>query len=111
MSAQYQYIRELGSGTFGCVVLAKDVSTGQNVAVKKIPRSQVQGYTLSELINHSMLRHPHIVKFHQVFLSPTNVNIVMEYVPGAMHMPHELNSPGVQQAAGRASKCYFTTPC
>eukprot|EP00775_Hariotina_reticulata_P009797 gene9797-9955_t len=88
MSAQYQYIRELGSGTFGCVVLAKDVTTGQNVAVKKIPRSQVQGYTLSELINHSMLRHPHIVKFHQVFLSPTNVNIVMEYVPDRSLLVH-----------------------
>ncbi len=62
----FTYVRELGRGAFGSVVLALDASTQQPVAVKKIPRAQVQGYTESELINHSMLRHPHIVRFHQV---------------------------------------------
>eukprot|EP00878_Enallax_costatus_P041560 GHUV01048370.1.p1 GENE.GHUV01048370.1~~GHUV01048370.1.p1 ORF type:complete len:172 (+),score=39.24 GHUV01048370.1:477-992(+) len=80
-SSNYQYVRELGRGAFGSVILARDVSSDSLVAVKKINRSQVQGYTESELVNHSMLRHPHIVKFHQVFLSPTNLNIVMEFVP------------------------------
>jgi serine/threonine protein kinase len=35
-----------------------------------------------ELLAHSSLRHPHIVKFHQVFLSPNHCNLVLEYVPG-----------------------------
>lgn len=61
----FQYVRQLGRGAFGCVVLAMDAN-GQLVAVKKISRSSVQGYTESELLNHSMLRHPHIVKFLQV---------------------------------------------
>ncbi|KAF6263514.1 kinase-like domain-containing protein [Scenedesmus sp. NREL 46B-D3] len=77
-----QYVQELGRGAFGSVVLAIDADSKQLMAVKKLPRASVQSrYTESELINHSLLRHPHIVKFHRAFLSPSNLNIVMEYVP------------------------------
>uniref|UniRef100_A0A383V5F3 Protein kinase domain-containing protein n=1 Tax=Tetradesmus obliquus TaxID=3088 RepID=A0A383V5F3_TETOB len=91
--ANLQYVQELGKGSFGSVVLAIDADSNQLVAVKKLPRASVQSrYTESELINHSLLRHPHIVKFHKAFLSPSHLNIVMEYVPDGSLLTHIQNN-------------------
>ncbi|KAF8065487.1 RNR2B [Scenedesmus sp. PABB004] len=82
--ASLSYVRELGRGSFGRVVLARDDESGALVAVKKLPRAALHRestYVHRELLLHASLRHPHIVRFHQVFLSPTNVNICMEWVP------------------------------
>lgn len=35
-------------------------------------------YVESEILNHSKLRHPHIIGFREVFLSSDHVNIVMD---------------------------------
>ncbi|KAH9297706.1 hypothetical protein KI387_029388, partial [Taxus chinensis] len=35
-----------------------------------------------EIINHRMLRHPNIVRFKEVLLTPTHLAIVMEYAAG-----------------------------
>jgi serine/threonine-protein kinase SRK2 len=35
----------------------------------------VSRYVESEILNHSKLRHPHIIGFREVFLSPNNVNM------------------------------------
>jgi serine/threonine-protein kinase SRK2 len=66
------------------VVLAQDTQTLELVAVKKLPRSPDDRLQLErELLVHSRLRHPHVVRFHEVFLSPNHYNLVLEYVPGA----------------------------
>lgn len=65
------------------MVLAEDTSNHQLVAVKKLPRALAcDTHTERELLLHSRLKHPHIVKFRSVFLSKQHCNIVMEYVPG-----------------------------
>ncbi|KAG0502835.1 hypothetical protein HPP92_002907 [Vanilla planifolia] len=38
--------------------------------------------TFSEIINHRSLRHPNIVRFKEVVLTPTHLAIVMEYAAG-----------------------------
>ncbi|KAD2393031.1 hypothetical protein E3N88_40008 [Mikania micrantha] len=35
-----------------------------------------------EIINHRSLRHPHIIRFREVVLTPTHLAIVMEYAAG-----------------------------
>jgi serine/threonine-protein kinase SRK2 len=35
-----------------------------------------------EIINHRSLRHPNIVRFKEVILTPTHLAIVMEYASG-----------------------------
>lgn len=40
---------------------------------------------LRETLNHqqlSLCQHPHIVEFHEVFLTPSYLAVVMEYVNG-----------------------------
>lgn len=39
-------------------------------------------YVGREILNHSRLLHPHIVKFHEVFLTPDYLAIVMEFAGG-----------------------------
>lgn len=82
-ASKYVFVQEVGKGSFGCVVLAKNTETGELVAIKKMEREFLQGrYVESEILNHSILRHPHVVQFREVFLSPRHINIVMDYASG-----------------------------
>jgi serine/threonine-protein kinase SRK2 len=47
-------------------MLARNVDTSEVVAVKVIRRSDVTRYVEGELVNHSQLRHPHIIQFKEV---------------------------------------------
>ncbi|GKB93832.1 serine/threonine-protein kinase SRK2I, partial [Tanacetum coccineum] len=56
-----------------------------------------------EIINHRPLRHPNIVRFKEVILTPTHLAIVMEYVAGGELFDRICN-------AGRFNEdeaCYF----
>lgn len=67
-----RYVKDLGRGSFGSVILAEDTATSTLLAVKKIQRDYASDPTLErELLLHSKLRHPHIVKFQQVCTSST----------------------------------------
>lgn len=79
---KFEFIKELGRGSFGSVVLAKNTRSGEQVAIKKMERAHLQRYVESEILNHSQLRHPHVVQFREVFLSPHHINIVMDYASG-----------------------------
>ena len=41
-----------------------------------------------ELMNHSRLIHPHIVRFHECFLTEKHLAIVMEYAAGGSLYSH-----------------------
>jgi serine/threonine protein kinase len=41
-----------------------------------------------ELLNHSRLMHPHIVRFHECFLTDKHLAIVMEYAAGGTLYRH-----------------------
>lgn len=46
------------------------------VAIKQLERPHlVLRYVESELVNHSQLRHPHVVQFREVFLTEQHVSI------------------------------------
>ncbi|KAK9915945.1 hypothetical protein WJX75_006306 [Coccomyxa subellipsoidea] len=80
---KYQKIRDLDKGTFGFVQLAVDLTTGEQVAIKFIERSQeVSKYVEREILNHKRLIHPHIVQLKEVFLTNNHLAIAMEYAAG-----------------------------
>jgi len=81
-AGKFEFVRELGRGSFGAVVLARNTRTGEQVAIKKMERAHLQRYVESEILNHSQLRHPHVVQFREVFLSPHHINIVMDFASG-----------------------------
>ncbi|KAI3978394.1 hypothetical protein MKX01_013192 [Papaver californicum] len=83
MEERYEAVRELGSGNFGVARLVRDKKTKELVAVKYIPRGKkIDENVQREIINHMSLKHPNIVQFKQVLLTPTHLAIVMEYAAG-----------------------------
>lgn len=98
---RYQHVKDIGEGAFGCVFLAKDVETGQLVAIKEMERDFVSKYAESEIINHSMLRHPHVVCFREVFLSKGHINIVMDYASGGSLLEYVQQRKRLRESAAR----------
>jgi len=80
---RYELIRDIGSGNFGVARLMMDKKTKELVAVKFIERGdKIDENVQREIINHRSLRHPNIIRFKEVFLTPTHLAIVMEYAAG-----------------------------
>ncbi|GAV88470.1 Pkinase domain-containing protein [Cephalotus follicularis] len=82
-SDRYDFVRDIGSGNFGVARLMRDKVTKELVAVKYIERGdKIDENVQREIINHRSLRHPNIVKFKEIILTPTHLAIVMEYASG-----------------------------
>ncbi|XP_058104111.1 serine/threonine-protein kinase SAPK3-like [Magnolia sinica] len=83
MEERYEALKELGSGNFGVARLVRDKKTKELVAVKYIERGKkIDENVQREIINHRSLRHPNIVRFKEVLLTPSHLAIVMEYAAG-----------------------------
>ncbi|KAG8486610.1 hypothetical protein CXB51_020089 [Gossypium anomalum] len=83
MEERYEPVKELGSGNFGVARLVKDKKTKELVAVKYIERGKkIDENVQREIINHRSLRHPNIIRFKEVVVTPTHLAIVMEYAAG-----------------------------
>ena len=67
----YVYIRNLGRGSFGNVIVAEDRVTGEHVAIKLLQRERMTKHTIGEVLNHRWLSsksspngsHPHVIGF------------------------------------------------
>ncbi|ONH96579.1 hypothetical protein PRUPE_7G138200 [Prunus persica] len=82
-SDRYDFVRDIGSGNFGVARLMRDRQTRELVAVKYIERgNKIDENVQREIINHRSLRHPNIIRFKEVILTPTHLAIVMEYASG-----------------------------
>ncbi|XP_035538943.1 serine/threonine-protein kinase SAPK2-like isoform X2 [Juglans regia] len=80
---RYEILKEIGSGNFGVAKLVKDMWTGELFAVKFIERGQkIDEHVQREIMNHRSLKHPNIVRFKEIVLTPTHLAIVMEYAAG-----------------------------
>ncbi|XP_074564243.1 serine/threonine-protein kinase SAPK10-like [Curcuma longa] len=82
-SDRYELVKDIGSGNFGVARLMRDKQTKELVAVKYIERGEkIDENVKREIINHRSLRHPNIIRFKEVILTPTHLAIVMEYASG-----------------------------
>lgn len=82
-SDRYDFVRDIGSGNFGIARLMRDKLTKELVAVKYIERGdKIDENVQREIINHRSLRHPNIIRFKEVILTPTHLAIAMEYASG-----------------------------
>ncbi|WOG94132.1 hypothetical protein DCAR_0313425 [Daucus carota subsp. sativus] len=80
---KYEFVRDIGSGSFGLTKLMKNKETKELVAVKCIEKGpQVNENVAKEINNHRSVRHPNIIRFKEVLLTPTHLMIVMEYASG-----------------------------
>jgi serine/threonine protein kinase len=81
-------LQSLGTGAFGSVHLIKCIHDNKLMALKRLKMRHVNKYLVAEIVNHSQLRHPHIIQFEMVFLSAGHVNIAMEYANGGTLFDH-----------------------
>lgn len=80
---RYEIVKDIGSGNFGVARLVRDKWTKELFAVKFIERGQkIDEHVQREIMNHRSLKHPNIVRFKEVLLTPTHLAIVMEYAAG-----------------------------
>ncbi|KAK3024537.1 hypothetical protein RJ639_043729 [Escallonia herrerae] len=104
-SDRYELVRDIGSGNFGVARLMRDRQSNELVAVKYIERGEkIEENVQREIINHRSLRHPNIVRFKEVILTPTHLAIVMEYASGGELFERICN-------AGRFSEDEVLTQC
>ncbi|CAI0375314.1 unnamed protein product [Linum tenue] len=80
---KYELVKDIGSGNFGIARLMRNKQTRELVAMKYIERGpKIDENVAREIINHRSLRHPNIIRFKELVLTPTHLSIVMEYAAG-----------------------------
>ncbi|KAG6503934.1 hypothetical protein ZIOFF_036258 [Zingiber officinale] len=84
---KYELGRTLGEGTFAKVKFAKDVETGESVAIKifekdKILRHKMVGQIKREISTMKLIRHPNVIRMYEVIASKTKIYLVLEFIDG-----------------------------
>ncbi|RCV25185.1 hypothetical protein SETIT_5G145700v2 [Setaria italica] len=84
---RYEVGKLLGQGNFAKVYHARNVRTGEEVAIKvmekeKIFRSGLTAHIKREIAVLRRVRHPHIVQLYEVMATKLRIYFVMEYVRG-----------------------------
>jgi cyclin-dependent kinase len=81
---KYEKLDKIGEGTYGVVFKAKDTSTGEVFALKKIRlESEDEGIpstAIREIALLKELQHPNIVKLHDVIHTDKKLTLVFEYL-------------------------------
>lgn len=68
--AKYRKIAPLSSGSFGFVILYA-TGTNEQIAIKFLERGEnITKYVEGEIINHRILRHPHVIEFKVLGMEP-----------------------------------------
>jgi len=83
----YRLGKNLGIGSFGKVRLAEHQLTGHKVAVKILNRNRIRQLEMDEKVRREikilkLFYHPHIIRLYEVIYTPTDIYMVMEFVPG-----------------------------
>uniref|UniRef100_A0A5B7A897 non-specific serine/threonine protein kinase n=1 Tax=Davidia involucrata TaxID=16924 RepID=A0A5B7A897_DAVIN len=84
---RYELGRLLGQGTFAKVYYARNLKTGQSVAVKIIDKEKIMNFGLIDQIKREisvmrLVRHPNVVELYEVMASKTKIYFAIEYVKG-----------------------------
>ncbi|XP_071737994.1 CBL-interacting serine/threonine-protein kinase 11-like [Rutidosis leptorrhynchoides] len=85
---KYELGKLLGCGAFAKVYYARDIATGQSLAVKVFNKQKItNNSSLMSNIEREIdimrrLRHPNIVKLYEVLATKTKIYFVMEFVKG-----------------------------
>ncbi|VDN02166.1 unnamed protein product [Thelazia callipaeda] len=83
LADRYLMTRRLGDGSFGEVLLAKKLDTGDKVAIKRMKKkfySWDEAMALREVKSLKKLNHPNIIKLREVIREHDNLYFVFEYM-------------------------------
>ncbi|XP_042480635.1 CBL-interacting serine/threonine-protein kinase 9-like isoform X2 [Macadamia integrifolia] len=84
---KYEIGKTIGEGSFAKVKYAKDVETGDSVAIKILDKDHVLRHKMVEQIKREiatmkLIKHPNVIQIHEVMASKTKIYIVLEFVNG-----------------------------
>lgn len=84
---KYEVGRTIGEGTFAKVKFAQNRETGESVAMKVMAKSTILKHKMVNQIKREIsimkiVRHPNIVRLHEVLASRTKIYIILEFVTG-----------------------------
>ncbi|KAL8497944.1 hypothetical protein ACS0TY_021336 [Phlomoides rotata] len=84
---KYELGRTIGEGNFAKVKFAQNTETGDSVAIKVLAKSTILKHKMVDQIKREIsimkiVRHPCIVKLHEVLASQSKIYIVLEFVTG-----------------------------
>ncbi|GAV75016.1 Pkinase domain-containing protein/NAF domain-containing protein [Cephalotus follicularis] len=84
---KYELGRTLGEGTFAKVKFARNMVTGEHVAIKildkeKVLKHKMIGQIKREISTMKLIRHPNVIRMYEVMASKTKIYIVLEFVTG-----------------------------
>ncbi|XP_056162052.1 CBL-interacting serine/threonine-protein kinase 24-like isoform X2 [Syzygium oleosum] len=84
---KYQVGRTVGEGTFAKVKFAQNTENGEPVAMKILAKSTILKHRMVDQIKREIsimkiVRHPYIVRLHEVLASPSKIYIILEFVSG-----------------------------
>ncbi|CAJ2634753.1 unnamed protein product [Trifolium pratense] len=84
---KYDVGRTIGEGTFAKVKFAKHTETGESVAIKIMAKTTILNHRMVEQIKREIsimkiVRHPNIVRLHEVLASQSKIYIILEFIMG-----------------------------
>ncbi|KAJ9674090.1 hypothetical protein PVL29_023564 [Vitis rotundifolia] len=84
---KYEVGRTIGEGTFAKVKFAQNTETGESVAMKVLDRSTIIKHKMTDQIKREisimkLVRHPYVVRLHEVLASRTKIYIILEFITG-----------------------------
>ncbi|KAL5977427.1 CBL-interacting serine/threonine-protein kinase 23 [Asimina triloba] len=84
---RYELGKTLGEGTFAKVKFARNVETGESVAIKILDKEKVLRHRMisqikREISTMKLIKHPNVIQMFEVMASKTKIYIVLELVTG-----------------------------
>ncbi|XP_072971253.1 CBL-interacting protein kinase 8-like isoform X2 [Typha angustifolia] len=84
---KYEVGRTIGEGTFAKVKFAQNTETGESVAMKVLDRATIVKHKMVDQIKREisimkLVRHPNVVRLHEVLASRTKIYIILEFITG-----------------------------
>ncbi|KAG0670573.1 TFIIH complex serine/threonine-protein kinase subunit kin28 [Maudiozyma exigua] len=83
--SNYSKEKKVGEGTYAVVYLGKQISTGNEIAVKEIKTSEFKdGLDMSAIREVKYLQeldHPNVINLIDIFMAYDNLNLVLEFLP------------------------------
>jgi serine/threonine protein kinase len=103
---RFEVGKMLGQGNFAKVYYARNVGTGEEVAIKviekeKIFKSGLTAHIKREIAVLRRVRHPHIVQLYEVMATKLRIYFVMEYVRGGELFARVAKGPLTEPEARR----------
>lgn len=87
---KYSKERKVGEGTYAEVYVGRSLATGREIATKAIKVSGFkEGLDMSAIREIKFLqeiRHQNVIELIDVFLTSTNISLVLEYLPADLEM-------------------------